>query len=169
MPQPFKAYTLVGLCYVKGPHIHIQSEGEEWNLHTIMDSLEGREARYLFQYLPETPDPSAWGLGSCRWQPSLECPANHGEHPNYMLDFHGKGVVSKSPQGRYGSREGQSFRRYPLRVLNGHRCRVAFVTAFESEPESEFEGLSSIEGLLKTALDAQEKLEEIKKALGGLE
>lgn len=173
MDTGFEAHTMVGLCYKREGRIFIQGSKQEWDLEEVLSGLKGREVQYLVQYLPEgEPDPSKWGLGCCQWQPSTACPAGHHERPQYMLNLNGEGRLLVSQRGEYVALSKGKVTPLGLTLLEGHRCRLAFVTKFDAEAEMEkvsIGGLSSVEDMLEIALKAQAELAKIKKMMGETE
>lgn len=160
----FEAHTLTGLCYRKQGRFYLQEHKRDCDLSGLLESLEGRELSYAFHHYPTHPDEDRWGLGSCKWQPS-RCPAGHHADPRSMLAVSGEGTL-QSEGGAFQMHGCEGARtRVPLRMMEGHECRVVLVTVFDpqAQPKGAPEDMS---GLLERVQEARDMMKRVEELLG---
>lgn len=141
-------------------------EGEDGVVRSLEETLRpmvGSMVHLAAHFLPVEMDPTRWGFGSCRWQPS-ECPAGHHKNPTFLLSVKGEGVL----HGEDGCWWVETFAglkvEIPLDQLNGHHGRVAAATAVDVEAMRE-----KLSGISPDDIDAiGVQAEELKSMLGQL-
>ena len=165
----FRTLLIEGVFYEEDGVIKASRDGsaEKVLVEETLAAFVGEQVQIAIHHLPPHPiNPDRWGGGCCLWEPSGKCPAGHHEHPDYLLNVAGQGVLHRDGSKWFLDKFDGSRQEFPLSLLVGHTARVVAACLFDVEKMRESLGNLGGPVTVETLGVRAEKLKDLLSQLG---
>ena len=140
MPE-FQAILLEGLYYrdEKGRLVVKDERAQQTQVvEDVLTPLVDEDVQLALHHFPPNGiEEGRWGGGCCMWEKVGLCPAGHHEHPDVLINVHGRGVLRRDEDRWFLDQFGGGSIPLPFPLLDGHYARVVVATVFDAEKMQE--------------------------------